>query len=70
MREKTEMNMNQKDKDILKANPVMGESDFAKKLKEWEAKEAKKEDNEQLFNKSKRHSNVSKQNSPPKAEAS
>ena len=35
--------MNQKDKDILKANPVLGESDFAQKLKEWAAKEAKKE---------------------------
>ena len=64
------MSMTQKDKDILKANPVLGESDFAQKLREWETKEARKEDNEQLHNKSKRHSNVSKQDSPPKAEAS
>ena len=35
--------MTQKDKDILKANPVLKESDFAQKLKEWKEKEAKKE---------------------------
>tara|TARA_R110000823_G_scaffold131412_2_gene259787 strand:- start:1175 stop:1285 length:111 start_codon:yes stop_codon:yes gene_type:complete len=35
--------MTQKDKDILKENPVLEESDFAQKLREWETKEAKKE---------------------------
>tara|TARA_R100000808_G_C2091841_1_gene111958 strand:- start:515 stop:658 length:144 start_codon:yes stop_codon:yes gene_type:complete len=34
--------VNQKEKDILKANPVLEESDFAKKLKEWAKKEEEK----------------------------
>jgi len=34
--------MSQKEKDILKANPVLSESDFAKKLEEWAKKEAEK----------------------------
>ena len=43
------MSMTQKDKDILKANPVLEESDFAKKLKEWEAEEAKKRPGEKCI---------------------
>ena len=43
MRGKTEMSMNQKDKDILKANPVLTKLDFAEQLKQWAKKEAKKD---------------------------
>ena len=43
MRGKTEMSMNQKDKDILKANPVLTKPDFAEQLKQWAKKEAKKD---------------------------
>jgi len=35
--------MNQKDKDILKANPVLTKPDFAEQLKQWAKKEAKKD---------------------------
>lgn len=34
--------MNKKDRDILKANPVLAESDFAQKLQEWAKKEEEK----------------------------
>lgn len=37
------MSMNQKDKDILKANPVLTKPDFAEQLKQWAKKEAKKD---------------------------
>lgn len=35
--------MNQKDKDILKANPVLTKPDLAEQLKQWAKKEAKKD---------------------------
>ena len=35
--------MSQKDKDILKANPVLTKPDFAEQLKQWAKKEAKKD---------------------------
>tara|TARA_R100001082_G_C4300400_1_gene132154 strand:- start:272 stop:427 length:156 start_codon:yes stop_codon:yes gene_type:complete len=35
--------MNQKEKDILKANPVLAKPDFAEQLRQWAKKEAQKE---------------------------
>ena len=34
--------MSQKDKDILKANPVLTKPDFAEQLKQWAKKEQEK----------------------------
>jgi hypothetical protein len=61
--------MNQKEKDILKANPVLTKPDFAEQLRQWEKKEQGKS-NEQLSNKSKRHSNVGKQDNSSKTKTS
>ena len=35
--------MNQKEKDILKTNPVLAKPDFAEQLRQWAKKEAQKE---------------------------
>ena len=36
------LQMNQKEKDILKANPVLTKPDFAEQLRQWAKKEAEK----------------------------